>query len=352
MTEPVSWDNRSPARPRATLREVAREAGVSVMTVSNVINGKHHLMSGETRQTVCAAIDKLGYRPHSRARSLRLAHDFSIGMLIVDPSPSFLTDAFTTHVVAGLSNYLNQRGYALLIQGVAPEAVKETPMLRQRRTDAICLMASGDAATRRAIYRILEAARQPAVVLQEEVPDSLGDAISVRQDDRGGGAMLARHVLAQGCRRLVYFKEAHPWPALENRERGICSAVAEFDGDASAASLSCKNAGILEAQGAFAAYAEASGLPDAVLAGNDQIGIAVLKWLAERDIAVPDRVRVTGFNAFDFWRFATPTLTTVRSPAYALGETAASNLVERLKVGHFLQRDVILAVALEPGGSA
>ncbi|MBV8107008.1 MAG: substrate-binding domain-containing protein [Hyphomicrobiales bacterium] len=179
-----------------------------------------------------------------------------------------------------------------------------------------------------------------------------GDAISVRQDDRGGGAMLARHVLAQGCRRLLYLKEAHPWPALENRERGICSAVAEFDGDASAVSLSCESAGIVEAQAAFAAYAEAGGLPDAVLAGNDQIGIAVLKWLAEWDIAVPDRVRVTGFNAFDFWRFPTPTLTTVRSPAYALGETAAANLLQRLNVGDFMQRDVILAVALEPGGSA
>ena len=158
MTEPVPSSTQRPITPRATLREVAREAGVSVMTVSNVINGKHHLMSGETRQTVCSAIDKLGYRPHSGARSLRLSHDFSIGLLIVDPSPSFLTDAFTTHVVAGLSNYLNQRGYALLIQGIAPEAVTETPMLRHHRTDAICLMVSGDAPTRRAIYRILEAA--------------------------------------------------------------------------------------------------------------------------------------------------------------------------------------------------
>ena len=225
-------------------------------------------------------------------------------------------------------------------------------MLRHHRTDAICLMVSGDAATRRAIYRILEAAHQPGVILQEEVPDFLGDAISVRQDDRGGGAMLARHVLAQGCRRLVYLKEAHPWPALENRERGVYAAVAEVDGNVSAVSLFCETAGIVDAQSAFAAYVEERGLPDAVLAGNDQIGITVLKWLAERRIAVPGQVRVTGFNAFDFWRFATPTLTTVRSPAYALGETAAANLLQRLTAGHFLQRDVILAVALEPGGSA
>jgi LacI family transcriptional regulator len=350
MTKPAPGNKPIPIRPRATLREVAREAGVSVMTVSNVINDKHHLMSGETRQCVYAAIDKLGYRPHSRARSLRLSHEFSIGLLIVDPSPSFLTDAFTTHVVAGLSNYLNQRGYALLIQGIASESVKETPMLRHHRTDAICLMVSGDAATRRAIYRILEAAGQPAVILQEEVPDFLGDAISVRQDDRGGGAMLARHVLAQGCRHIVYLKEAHSWPALENRERGVYAAVAEVNGKA--VSLSCETAGIIDAQATFAAYVEEHGLPDAVLAANDQIGIAVLKWLAEQRIAVPGQIRVTGFNAFDFWQFATPTLTTVRSPAYALGETAAANLLQRLKVGHFLQRDVILAVGLEPGGSA
>jgi LacI family transcriptional regulator len=67
---------------------------------------------------------------------------------------------------------------------------------------------------------------------------------------------------------------------------------------------------------------------------------------------VPGQIRVTGFNAFDFWQFVTPTLTTVRSPAYVLGETAGVNLLQRLKAGHFLERDVILAVALEPGGSA
>jgi LacI family transcriptional regulator len=222
--------------------------------------------------------------------------------------------------------------------------------LRHHRTDAICLMVSGDTATRRAIYRILEAAHQPAVILQEEVPDFLGDAISVRQDDRGGGAMLARHVLAQGCRRIVYLKEAHSWPALENRERGVYAAVAEVNG--TAVSLSCETAGIIDAQATFAAYVEEHGLPDAVLAGNDQIGIAVLKSLAEQRIAVPDQIRVTGFNAFDLWQFATPTLTTMRSPAYPFGETAAANLLQRLQVGHFLQRDVILAVALEPGGSA
>jgi LacI family transcriptional regulator len=77
----------------------------------------------------------------------------------------------------------------------------------------------------------------------------------------------------------------------------------------------------------------------------------VLKWLAERAVAVPDQVKVTGFNAFDFWHFATPTLTTVHSSAYALGETAAANLLQRLKVGCFVQRDVILAVALDLGGS-
>jgi LacI family transcriptional regulator len=205
---------------------------------------------------------------------------------------------------------------------------------------------------RRAIYRTLEGARQPGVILEEEVPDFLGDAISVRQDDRGGGAMLARHVLAQGCRRIVYLKEAHPWPALENRERGVYAAVEELDGDASAVSLSCKTAGIVDTQAAFAAYVEKRGLPDAVLASNDQIGIAVLKWLVEGRIAVPSEIRVTGFNAFDFYKYASPVLTTVRSPAYALGETAAANLLQRLNAGHFLQRDVILAVALELGGSA
>jgi LacI family transcriptional regulator len=321
------------------------------MTVSNVINGKFNLMSVSTRQDVYEAIEKVNYRPNSRARGLRLARDFSIGLIIVDPSSAFLTDPFTTHIVAGLSNNLSLRGYALMIQGVANAELAEVPLLKRHQTDALCVMVSGDPPTRRRLYQALQLARQPLVIFQEEVPDFLTDAISVRQDDCGGGAMLARRLLERGARQLVYFKESHAWPALESREKGIHAVVREAGVGASLSSVDCETARFADAQLGFAAHVIRCGMPDAVLAGNDQIAIAVLKWLGQRSIDVPGVVKVTGFNAFEFRHFATPSLTTIHSPAYALGETAAASLIDRLNSGQFKQREVILAVSLEEGES-
>src|SRR3546814_2270421 len=81
---------------RVTVVDVAREAGVSPMTVSNVVNGHHRLMSEATRQLVEAAIERLCYRPHVTGRSLRLDRRFAIGIVLVDPSPIFLADPFIT----------------------------------------------------------------------------------------------------------------------------------------------------------------------------------------------------------------------------------------------------------------
>jgi LacI family transcriptional regulator len=319
------------------------------MTVSNVINGKFDLMSESTRQNVYDAIERTSYRPHSRGRSLRLAQDFSIGLIIVDPSPTFLADPFTTHIVAGLSNFMSERGYALQIQGIANGQLAEAAVLKRHQTDALCVMVSGDPLTRRKLYKALQSAHQPLVVFQEKVPSFLSDAISVRQDDRNGGVLLARRLIARGARDLVYLKEAHPWPALESREKGIKAAVQE--GGASLLSATCETASFADAQFAFAAHVQERGLPHAVLASNDQIAIAVLKWLAERSIKVPQQIMVTGFNAFEFGLFATPSLTTIRSPAYNLGETAAAHLIDRLRSKRFEQRDVVLAVSLQDGDS-
>jgi LacI family transcriptional regulator len=74
-------------------------------------------------------------------------------------------------------------------------------------------------------------------------------------------------------------------------------------------------------------------MPDAVLGGNDQMGIAALLWLQGKGLSVPEEIKVTGFNGFEFARFAVPKLTTVRSAAYAIGDLAATAVLERLQGG-------------------
>lgn len=99
------------------LVDVARAVGVSVMTVSNVINGRLNSVSADTTLRVRAELKRLNYRPNAAARSLRHARTHSVGMLIVNDDPAFLAAPFTTHLVAGLSNFLTESSYSLTIQG-------------------------------------------------------------------------------------------------------------------------------------------------------------------------------------------------------------------------------------------
>src|SRR5262245_42710231 len=111
-----------------TIRDVALAAGVSAMTVSNLLNERAGTMRAETRRRIEAEIKRLGYRPHGMARSLRLAKQLSIGMIIIDEQPHYLADPFTTHIVAGLSNQLNSQGYGLLLQGLGAKVFRTSPL--------------------------------------------------------------------------------------------------------------------------------------------------------------------------------------------------------------------------------
>lgn len=338
---------------RITLKDVAREANVSVMTVSNVINGKLHLVRPQTQKIVNEVISRLNYRPFSRARSLRLSREFVVGLIIVDPSPRFLTDLFNTHVVAGLGNYMNERGYALSLQGVSADRIDNVPVLKHLQTDALCVIVSGGKTERQEIYKRFEAARQPLLVLQDQVPAFLTDAMSVRQDDFGGGAILARHVLSKGARKLLFMNEAHNWPALENRLAGMAEEVKHHGDGATLAVAACQSVREQHVVAALDDHIARKGMPDGILCGNDLVAALVLKRLGDRKVDVPNDVRVTGFNAFDISRHAASLpLTTVRSPAYELGEAAGERILERLDHGRFEQRDLILSVQIETGKSA
>ena len=88
-----------------------------------------------------------------------------------------------------------------------------------------------------------------------------------------------------------------------------------------------------------------------VIAGNDQMGIAAMKLMAGRNLTVPRDIAITGFNAFEFWQYTSPVLTTVRSPAYEMGARGGIEILRRLGEGRFERPEIIYPVELQPGGS-
>lgn len=337
---------------RVTLRHVANAARVSPMTVSNVINGRLGAVSPATRERVEEAIRALNYRPHTSARDLRLARRLAIGMLIVDESPSYLADPFITQVVAGLSNTLSQNGYALAIEGLNDDRIERGQLITSLRTDALCALLSGPPPRRLQVMDRLCTLGQPLIIFQEHLAVACDDGLVIRQDDRGGSALLTTHLLAKGARRFVMLVPALAWPAIEERIAGAEGALKSTKQGTSLEVVSCGPADFRHTQDALAAHLSRHPVPDAILAGNDQMGIAAVKLLRSLGHVVPDDVRVTGYNAFDFWQYSDPVLTSIRSQAYLMGARGGEAVIERLKLGRFTDRQVVLSVELQPGASA
>ena len=338
-------------KARVTLAEIAAAAGVSVTTVSNVANGRLEMMSAATRERVEAVMRRLNYRPNEGARGLRLAQRRAIGLLMIDESPRFLADPMNTNIVAGLSNHLSVHGYVLLMAGISPGAVDQTPLIRRDQTDALCVIPSGSIAERRQLYQRLADADQPVLVFQDEVPPSLADALSLRQDDRRAGMLIAERVIARGARHLALLTPSQRWPAMAERQAGI-KAVVDASGENIRFDIVVSGSeGLADTRTAITRYVDRGTLPDAFLGGNDQMAIAAIMWALDRHLSVPGDVKVTGFNAFDFAEYIRPRLTTVRSPAYEMGKQGAALLLDRLAEGRFTHRDVLLDVALQPGES-
>ena len=316
------------------------------MSVSNFINGRDGTMTDETRERIAAAVSDLNYRPHSAARSIRMAETRSVGLIVVDESPTYLSDGYTTQLVSGLGDALNHNGYTLQIEGLTADRVRTSRLIRHRQTDGLCILPSGDRAVRRDIVRTAAATGQPFVLLLESLPSEHRDACCVLQSDRAGARELGDHVLGRGARSILLLKQSHNhWQAVTERERGIAEAVAAVPG-ASMESMACGTGDFGQTSAAMISCLESNGLPDAIMATNDQIGIAVLKDLKVRGLSAPHDVLVTGFNAFDFWQFSDPVLTTVRSPGFDLGQQAAEAMITRLSKGGFPRRRTVLETSL------
>ena len=240
-------------------------------------------------------------------------------------------------------------GYGLMVNGIPDLAEVDLLLRHAAHIDALAIMASGPRRHRRAAYRRLAALPQPLVVIEDEPQRGLDDTCTVLLDDGGGGAALAAHLLAGGARRFLFVAPLHAWPAVERREAGFAAALPP---DAIFERLACDETDHAGIVAAIAARLASTPRPDAVAGANDQIGIAALVAAHQCGLEVPHELRVTGFNGFTFRHYAQPLLTTVVSPAYALGERVAALVLARLDGRPFPARPVMLEVALDRGGSS
>ncbi len=343
--------NEAPGRRRATIKDVAKAADVSPMTVSNVLNGRLQYVSAATKKRVEREIERLGYRRQANARNLRVAEQRSIGMVIVDESPAFLADFFTCQVVAGLANVLNSADYTLTVQGMRGDQLETSMITRNFEVGGFCAMIAGSGEERRATIQRLIDLDQPVIVFQEPITLEGADFCAIRQDDRGGGRLIGDHLLARRVEDFLAVVPARDWPAIEERLAGLRESLAANGGGARLTVIAAASESFADVQDVVARHLADHPLPGAIIGANDPIATAAMLYLFDHDVRVPEDVRIVGFNGFEAHRYARPRLTTVDSAAYQLGEQAGRAMLERLESGRFARGEYILPVHFDAGAT-
>ena len=334
---------------RATIKDVAKAANVSSMTVSNVINRRSAFVSSKTMLRVEQEIVRLNYRRQTSARNLRYSHQHSVGMIVLDESPKFLTDFFTTELVAGLANVLNNADYTMTIQGINSRNLADSMIMKSLEVGGLCIMLSGTEAERLEVLEQLLSLKQPLVVFQQEVKEKNEHLCLVRQDDFFGGRLVGEHLLSKDVKDLLVLRPNQNWPAIENRIRGLYEVISGSMIKPKITILDTVSESFSDVQTSLSNYLDQNSLPNSIFGCNDQIAYASILLLKDKGFNIPKDVRVMGFNRFEAHRHLLPNLTSVTSSAYNLGKIAGESMLSYFSTGYFPNSDTILPVKISLG---
>lgn len=320
------------ASDRVKIRDVAEHAGVSVGTVSNVLNHPE-AVSEATRLGVLAAIDELGFVRNGSASRLRLARSTVVGVVVLDVGNPFFTE-----IVRGAETALELRGYTALVCNSDGESARQRQHLRfleEQRVAGVLITPTDYERDRGQLDRLRK--RGVRVVLVDEAGDR-GEACSVAVDDIRGGEIAGQHLLEIGRRRIVYVTGSDRIRQCADRGAGLRRALQLAEGDIALETVTVPN---LDGRSGYGSVDEVlAHRPDAVFCANDLVALGVLRGLFERGVAVPDDIALVGYDDIDFAQIASVPLTSVRQPANRMGEAAASLLAEECggEPGHEHQR--------------
>ncbi len=308
----------------ATLRDVARAAGVSIGAASKALNANGRL-SAETRAKVLSAAKALDYRPNDLAHSLHRARSMTVGILSTD---SF--GRFTFPIVEALERRLFDHGIAVFMCNATDDPARERRHIEQllgKRVDGLIVTA------RRADKRapIVPAARRlPVVYVFSYVDDP--DALCLLPDDEGGARLAVGHLARLGRRRIAHITGPRHFEAVRLRETGWRAALNEAGLSAEKADF--RSGRWSEGWGREAVetlFARGRGAPDALFCGNDQIARGAIEALRENGLTVPEEVAIVGFDNWNVMTDATrPPLTSVDMNLSALGSEAGAALLEMI----------------------
>ena len=314
-----------PGRP--TSADVASEAGVSRTTVSFVLNNRTDVkIPDETRQRVLTAAARLGYHPHGPARQLAAGRSHVVALVLRQTAEQIAADAVLVETLRGLAGAARMGGFRILVEPMAPNGPDSTldALVRAQHVDGLII--SGPRVDDPSLIAL--AHEDFPIVIQGAFPGL--PVTSVDVDNIAGARGAVEHLLSLGHRRIACVTNApRAYTAAQDRFEGYRQALA-------GAGLSASDD--LVAEAAFDAPSGHTAMAqllerapfDAVFVASDVVALGAIGALREAGRRVPEDVSVVGFDDIPLAAFFDPPLTTVRLPAYELGQAAGRALLERI----------------------
>jgi LacI family transcriptional regulator len=330
----------------ASIKDVAAQAGVSVGTVSNVLNSPDRV-SSKTVDKVQSAIDSLGFVRNDAARQLRAGRSRSIGMIVLDVSNPFFTD-----LARGVEDNAILQGLTVLLGNSAEDPARETSYLdlfEEQRVRGVLISPFGDVEDR---LIQLKAHGIPAVLVDRGSESNAFSSVSV--DDRAGGKMAVEHLLATGKRRIGFVGGPFAIRQVTDRLAGASAALADTVG-ASMTVFETTALSVIEGLriGEMLLELAPADRPDAVFAANDLVAVGLLQALVMGDsVRVPEDIAIMGFDDIAFARTAIVPITSVRQPSHLMGETALRILMEEAAEPSLPPRQIVFQPELVIRASA
>ena len=338
----MAWSNRFPTKCeggvdlKVTIKDVAKEAGVSTATVSRVINGSDKV-SEDTRKRVVKAIKRLGYKPlkiNNPAVSGKLK---MIGILVPDIFAYHYSD-----IVEGAAEYLYQHGYEPFIYTFHRKLESELLAIDyffMSKVDGLIVCTSREDDE---YLKIVRETAIPVVTVDRENRDFRFDSVNI--DNYKAGKLVAEYLYRMGHKRVIHITGNLDIYSIRMRMEGFVKKSKKFGMDIEVVE------GTFDVGHAYSLMSERlkSGKDfTAVFTSSDMLAVEIIKALKDRSVDVPNEVSVMGFDDAYYAKFTVPSLTTVRQPRMEMGLTAAQLLLSRIESkGRVVTRKMILPVEI------
>jgi LacI family transcriptional regulator len=322
----------------ATMKQVAERAGVSISTVSHVINNTR-VVSDDVRQRVMGIIDEMRYIPSAVARSLKNDKTNTIGVLVPNSSNPYFAE-----LIRWIEEEAFQLGYNIILCNAHGGALKQTAYLRllmEKRIDGLILIASGaddehDLLLRHEVV--------PIVQLERALPGLEADLILAGQEE--GGYQATRHLIDLGHRAIACVSGPADLPRTRERVGGFLRAMAEAGLDVPPARIVHEEFTSAGGYAAFTRLLARADRPTAVFVTSDLMALGGLCAAGAASVRVPAQLSVVGYDDIAGAGYALPPLTTMAPPKHDMAQLAIELLIDRIRGVHAPLRRTLLSSTL------